>query len=219
MPRRPARPFPVPMPLLLPVLVCAGIEVALLGADAGFWGSPRWRPLTYQYGAFWAGLWHGWQPNYALQPWTMLVTYAWLHAGPGHLVGNVLGLLWFGHAALGRLGQLRLAALTTAAALGGGLAFGLLTTSPAPMVGASGAVFGLAAALILWRAQDARAAGTARGRAWGRAALLYLGLGLANAAMWAAAEGNLAWETHLGGALAGALAAAALGQGRGRAPR
>ncbi|MFN3527415.1 MAG: rhomboid family intramembrane serine protease, partial [Paracoccus sp. (in: a-proteobacteria)] len=86
----------------------------------------------------------------------------------------------------------------------------LMTTSAAPMVGASGAVFGLAGAAILWQGCDRRAAGAPRWRAWGRAALLGAGLALANALMWLAAGGNLAWETHLGGALAGAAAAAIL---------
>ena len=86
------------------ILINAAIEAALWGADLGLWGAGRWRGLAYQYGGFWAGLLHDWQPNYAVQPVTMFVSYALLHAGPGHLIGNMGGLVFLGDLAVDRVG-------------------------------------------------------------------------------------------------------------------
>jgi membrane associated rhomboid family serine protease len=178
-------------------------ELALLGADWGFWGSVRWRPLAYTQGAFWAGLLYGWTPNYPLQPVTMFFSHAWLHAGPGHLAGNMIALLWLGPQVAVRRGNGGLLLFWCLSALGGGAAFGLLTSSPAPMVGASGALFGLAADLVVAEVQSAS----------GRRARVLRGLGLVtfllllNAVVWLLQGGQLAWETHLGGFLAGLVLA------------
>lgn len=173
-------------------------ELVLAPADHGAWGSAAWRPLAYQNGAFWAGLLRDWEPNYALQPLAMFATYAFLHAGPGHLVGNALALLPLGGGVARWLGGGRALAVGAAAALGGALAFGLLSRDPSPMVGASGVVFGLAGALI------AREGLHPGGRL--RALALALGLALVNLAMWALMD-RVAWETHAGGALAGGAVA------------
>lgn len=218
--RRMAAGAPIPA-LTIPLAVwglalgCAAPELVLLGADWGLWGSARWRPLAYAQGAFWAGLLYGWTPNYAAQPYAMFLSYAWLHAGPGHLAGNLAGLAWLGPQVVARRGVRGLVLIWLAAGLGGAAAFGALTASPAPMVGASGALFGLAAD---WVVAEVRAAPHWRGR-------VLRGLGLAallmalNAATWVLQGGQLAWETHLGGFLAGlALAALWRGKARGAAP-
>jgi len=205
----PTPPAPLPRlraaaPLIGILGLCVLTELVLLGADFGLWGSQRWRPLSYQYGAFWAGLLHGWRPNYAAQPVLMFVSYAFLHAGPGHLIGNMLGLFGLGRIAARRLGAGGFLGLYLASALGGGAAFGLLSRSPSPMVGASGAIFGLAAAWVVWEWQDRRQAGA---RGWAAAApAIWITLALAgfNLAMWLFLSGMLAWQTHLGGFVAGA---------------
>ena len=184
------------------ILVNAAIEAALWGADLGLWGAGRWRGLAFQYGGFWAGLLHDWQPNYAVQPVTMFVSYALLHAGPGHLIGNMGGLVFLGDLAVDRVGGRGLALLYAAAALGGAVAFGAISTSGAPMIGASGAVFGLAGAWTVWDWRDHRGR-VDRIWAW-RTPAIVLGLTVMNAAIWALQGGNLAWQTHLGGFIAGA---------------
>lgn len=189
------------------IALCALIEAILLGADWGLWGSPHWRSLFYGYGAFWAGLLSGWRPNYALQPVTMFFTYAFLHGGPGHLIGNMLVLAPLGRMATERLGARGFGGLYLAAMLGGGAGFGLLATSPAPMVGASGAIFGLAGAWVIWGWKDRRGAGLGGWVAFAPALWAGLGLVMMNAVMWVLLSGQLAWETHLGGTLAGAAAA------------
>lgn len=205
---------PPALPRLHPVIwvllaLCLFPEILLLGADFGLWGSTRWRQLAYQYGAFWAGLLHGWRPNYAAQPVVMFFSYGWLHAGPGHLIGNLGALVWLGPPMLARFGALGFSALWGACLLGGATGFALLTSSPAPMVGASGALFGLAGAWLVGEIRRSRGLRTKVLRGGGLlAALLAL-----NAATWALQGGHLAWETHLGG-LATGLTFAALWKGK-----
>ena len=183
-------------------------EALLWSADHGLWGSGRWRPLAYAYGGFWTGLLRGWQPNFAAQPWTMFLTYSFLHAGPMHLIGNLAALAWLVRLLRPRIGVGRLLLVYALAALAGAAMFGLLSRQVAPMVGASGAIFGLAGAWIIGEAREDHA----RGRPWpqvlGRAALIGLVLVALNLVQWWAEAGRLAWQTHLGGFLAGAVLAA-----------
>ncbi len=97
--------------------------------------------------------------------------------------------------------------LYTLSALGGAVMFGAFTHSPSPMVGASGAVFGLAGAWSVWDWQQGRAEQASRLQQW-RAPLIALGLVVLNLVTWAMNGGALAWEAHLGGYLTGALLAA-----------
>lgn len=180
-------------------------ELILLGSDWGLWGSARWRSLTYQYGAFWSGLLLGWTPNYAAQPYAMFATYAFLHAGPGHLLVNMITLYTLGKSIAEKLGPLRFLTVYALSALGGALVFGLFGTVFQPMVGASGALFGLAGA---WVVLDVSAAvkvrpgfrGLAYAVLWPIMVLLLLNLVM----LWST-SGQLAWETHLGGFLVGAI--------------
>lgn len=201
--------------VLFTLLAIAGLtalpELVLILADHGLIGSARWRPLAWQYGGFWAGLLHGWRPNFAAQPVTMFVTYAFLHSGPSHMIGNVLTLIVLGPAVAARFGGRALALIWVAAVLGGALAFGLISKSPAPMVGASGAVFGLAGAWTWIQGADRRAAGGGLGAAALEVAGIALVMALLNLAMWRFLNGVLAWETHLGGYLAGFALAALIG--------
>jgi membrane associated rhomboid family serine protease len=185
-------------------------EAVLLGADQGFWGSAAWRSLVYSWGAFWPGLLHGWQPNFALQPLTMFLTCGALHAGPGHLLGNLGALAWLGTAVQHQFGRTGFWLIWAAGWLGGGAGFGLLSRQATPMVGASGALFGLAAAWLVWGMRDARAAGLPRARIAARATVAAAGLALLNLASWWLQDGHLAWQAHLGGMLAGAALATAL---------
>lgn len=182
----------------------------------GIWGSARWRPLAYQNGAFWLGLLRGWQPNYAVQPVTMFATHGFLHAGLLHMAVNVMTLLSLGTAIVARVGTVQFLMLYGVSLLGGGAGFALLSSSPQPMVGASGALFGLVGAWIIWGMREAWAKSygpTARLGVLGREiAWPTLILILLNLAMFWISGGLLAWETHLGGAVAGTLMAPLLGQ-------
>lgn len=186
--------------LLAVLLACTAVELALQGADLGLWGSPRWRALAYQNGGFWIGLLGDWQPNYAAQPLAMFATYGFLHAGAAHLAVNMITLASLGAAVAGRAGQRGFLVLYALSVLGGAAGFALLSQAVQPMVGASGALFGLAGALVAWDWRDRRAGGETL---WPVLRALAL-LGLLNLVMYWALDGRLAWETHLGGFLAGA---------------
>lgn len=203
----PSRQQPKRGILIALILACVVPEIILLAADLTLIGSPRWRPLAYQYGAFWAGLLHGWQPNFAAQPVTMFLSHAFLHTGPVHLVGNMLALAVLGQIVLERRGPWAFAPVYLAAILGGGAAFGLLSRSAVPMVGASGAIFGLAGAALVWRCQDQTRSDQRRIRNLAELCGGLLGLVVINLLMWWIQDGQLAWQTHLGGTLAGALVA------------
>lgn len=202
----PDRPPLISWPVVVLIVLIILPEVVLLMADAGWIGSRRWRPQAYTYGAFWAGILGDWIPNYTAQPFAMFFSYSFLHAGPGHLFGNVVALAWLGQIAHERLTPRHLLGLYTGSILGGALAFAALSTSFVPMVGASGAIFGLAGAWLVWAWQDQ----PDRTHAWRFAGQMVLLVIVLNAAIWYLQDGNLAWETHLGGFVAGAALASVL---------
>lgn len=185
--------------LLVLIGLCCGIELILMAADAGLIGTRLWRGLAYQNGAFWSGLLFNWRPNYPGQPFLMFLTYAFLHSGFWHLAGNMLTLIFLGAIVQDQVGRKGLVVLYGVAAIGGAVAFGLLNGSPRPMVGASGALFGLVGAWQYWEWADRRRLGQSRWPVW-RAVL---GFAVLNVVLWVMMDGALAWETHLGGFLAG----------------
>ena len=138
------------------ILINLMVEAALQGADRGVWGGTLWRGIAYQYGGFWTGLLRDWAPNYSLQPELMFLTYSLLHAGTIHLLGNMLSLAILGDLVLARVGKCGFLRLYGLASIGAALGFGVLSRSHAPMIGASGAIFGLIGALVLWDEQDRR---------------------------------------------------------------
>jgi membrane associated rhomboid family serine protease len=77
-----------------------------------------------------------------------LFTYMFLHYGLIHLVTNMFSLLILGRALEAALGPLRFTVLYLVAGLGGGVAVYVFTPTGAT-VGASGAIFGLFAALFV----------------------------------------------------------------------
>ena len=191
-------------PVLIAIfLLCLLPELVLAGADWGLWGNPRWRLWAIRSAGFWAGLLHGWQPNYAAQPWAMFVTYGFLHAGTVHFAVNMLTLFSLGGPLAERLGPMRFVVLYTLSDIGGAAGYALLSSHLQPMVGASGALFGLAGAVVALGWRTIRASG---GSLWpvGRAVA---GLAALNLVLWWAMNGQLAWETHLGGFIAGWIAA------------
>lgn len=178
-------------------------ELVLQLADAGFVGAPRWRYAAYSYGALWQGLLDNWRPNFTAQPVTMFASYGLLHVGLGHLAGNLAGLVMFLPETVRRIGIAGGALVVVASLLGGAVGFVVLSNSAQPMVGASGAVYGVVAAWIFWDWRDRRQMLQRAGSVWAKLAALIA----ANVASWWALSGALAWEAHLGGALCGVLVA------------
>ncbi len=93
-------------------------------------------------------------PNYLVtRPWT-LVTYIFLHTGLLHLLFNMLVLYFFGTALEKRVGNRQLLAIFFTAGILSAIGYTFLSRpifniSPVPMVGASGAIYGVFAALTM----------------------------------------------------------------------
>ncbi|MCL3882569.1 rhomboid family intramembrane serine protease [Marivita sp. GX14005] len=182
--------------------VMAAIEAVLSLSSAGMFGSGDLRWPAFALGAFWAPLlWDAAPAIYPGQTVLMFITYAFLHGGLLHLAMNSVVLLSLGKFIAAEIGARRTLLVLFAAAVTGAACFGLLSTSPAPMIGASGAVFGL---IGLWQAMDYRARKQA-GLTVQPVVMAILGLALANIVLFVILSGGLAWEAHLGGWIAGWL--------------
>lgn len=196
--------FSLPDAVVLCVLIpTVAVELCLIASDQGWLGIPRLRSLAYQYGAFWAGLLDNWRPNYQGQPVAMFVTYSFLHADLKHLLGNMVTLVFLAGLVMPWLGRRGFLLLYAVSAIGGAIAFALIGGITVPMVGASGALFGLAGA---WKWDDWQ-----NRRETGRSLLpvfrdLLLLVAL-NVLIWWLQNGALAWEAHLGGFVSGWLLA------------
>jgi len=193
----------LPLTVAAIAAVCVPIELVLLSADLGLWADPTLRSRAYVTGAFWKSLLLGAEPRFAAQPVTMFGTYAFLHGGPVHLVVNMIALASFGTAIVNRIGQKRFLVVYGISVLGGAVGFGLFSESPAPMVGASGALFGLLGVWVCWDYLDRRYHGDPL---WVTLRAIVF-LVLYNLVFWLLLHGQLAWETHFGGFVAGWLLA------------
>lgn len=189
----------MPRGLVLLAAVIALVEIVLTLADAGMLGGPGLRGLAFRFGAFWTGLLHGATPLYAAQPVGMFFTHALLHGGLLHMALNMAILLGLGRFTAERYGGGVVLPSFVIGAVAGGAVYGLISQSPYPMVGASGAVFAFLGIWTVWDWRRHRDVGAPIAPVARRVAvlaglnvLLYVGLG-----------GFLAWEAHLGGFLAG----------------
>ena len=179
------------------------VELFLLLSDFGVFGERGYRTLAYQNAGFWPGLLTDWSPNYPYQAWLMFGSYAFLHGGLVHLAVNMLTLWSLGRPIVERVGNLDFVLLYAASILGGAIGYAVLASSPQPMVGASGALFGLAGAWLAWQYVDRF---TYRGEMWPlvRVALMLIAL---NVVLYYSRDGQIAWQTHLGGFIIGWIAA------------
>ena len=189
--------------LLVLIVICCVLEVVLQLSDFGLVGPERLRGMAYEYGGFWPGLLKDWNPNYALQPYMMFLTYGFLHGGIIHLIVNMVTLWSLGAAVILRVGVRGFSILYVASILGGAAGYAVLAPGLQPMVGASGALFGLAGGLLAWMYVD---------RFTFQQGLLPVVQAVAllialNLILWWAMSGQLAWQTHLGGFIAGWVAA------------
>lgn len=179
-------------------------EIILTLIEASPFGGGNLRGMALMLGAFWNGLLNGWEPVYVFQREAMFVTYAFLHGGLLHLIGNMVAVLALGGIAVARIGERGFLLLYAFSAIGGAAGFALLSSSESPMVGASGAVFGLIGAWKFWEWQLRQHLGSSMRPLWRS----LFGLALLNVILWVALSGLLAWEAHLGGFLVGVILAA-----------
>lgn len=132
------------------------------------------------------------------EPWRM-VTAAFLHSQGSflHIAFNMYALYILGKVLEPAMGRARFLALYLISAVGGSVGVLLLSSPMQPVVGASGAVFGLFGALFI---VQRRRGGDVR---------QIVVLIAINAAVGFLVP-NIAWQAHLGGLLAGAACAAVI---------
>jgi membrane associated rhomboid family serine protease len=146
-----------------------------------------------------------WAPFVGAGDYWRLITAAFLHYGPFHLLLNMLGLYWFGSLLEQRIGSGRFLLLYLVSGLAGSA--GALVVSPNnPTVGASGAIFGiLGAGLVLERQRDYVFGGSALGVIVANLVLTFFWPGISIGG-------------HIGGLIGGAASMLALSRfGRGHA--
>jgi len=180
------------------IIACCLIEALLLGA--ALLGYPALRFGAFALGAFWSPVLTEGVGIYPGQPVLMFATHGFLHAGLLHLAMNMISLAALAPQLARLIGAGRMGLVYAAAQVAGAALFGVMQPQAGPMIGASGAVFGVAGALVVTTAATLRR----RNRPTGpllRAVLLILGLNLALTVLMP----SIAWEAHLGGALAGSL--------------
>ncbi len=136
--------------------------------------------------------------QYAFEPWRMLSS-AFLHS-PGfllHIAFNLYALWLFGQALEPLLGRARYLMLYLVSAIGGSVAVVLLSEPNQPVLGASGAVFGLFGAFFIVQRQRGGEV---------RSIVVLIALNAVIGFIYP----NISWQGHLGGLIAGAACAAAL---------
>ena len=180
------------------IALCIAVELLIVAGDLGLFNVPRLRNSIYEYAGFWPGLLTGWAENYPGQRFAMFLTYGFLHGGLIHLAMNMYTLWVLSGTIAERAGTRGFAQIYLGSMLGGAIGYALLSPSPVPMVGASGALFGLAGAVTAWVIRDLR--GRHLRRTLAKLSAYLIGI---NLVMYWALDGNLAWQTHLGGFVVG----------------
>jgi len=203
--RRPnstAPPAGAPMFLWVIVGIMTGIEVVLSLSSSGLVGSANLRWPAFMLGAFWQTVLSGATPPvYPGQIVLMFITHAFLHGGLTHLALNSVILLSLGKFVSNHIGATKTMLVLFLSAVAGAACFGLISSSSGPMIGASGAVFGLVG---LWQAMDYRMRRQSD-LPLQPVVMAILGLVAANVVFFVILSGGLAWEAHLGGWVAGWL--------------
>jgi membrane associated rhomboid family serine protease len=178
------------------------IELILSLSDSGVFGEQNLRWTVFSLGAFWQPVFAGTVPPiYPDQTALMFISHAFLHGGFAHMAMNSVVLLSLGKFVSVQVGAVRTLLVLFLSAVAGAACFGLLSSSPAPMIGASGAVFGL---IGLWQAMDFRMRRRA-GLPLQPILMAVLGLIAANIALFVILSGGLAWQAHFGGWIVGWL--------------
>ncbi|WP_405401956.1 rhomboid family intramembrane serine protease [Paracoccus sp. Ld10] len=192
------RPEPATLPLWLRVVIvtCCVIEAVCFAAPMLGIGSAR--TASVMLGGFWAPLVGGGVGLYPGQGIAMFLTYGLLHSGLLHLAMNMISLAAVGRELVRMIGSARMAATYLVSQIAAAAVFAAMEPGAGPMVGASGAVFGLAGALVGYAAITLRR----RRRSMSplvRSVGLILGLNVALTLLMP----SIAWQAHLGGGVAG----------------
>jgi membrane associated rhomboid family serine protease len=137
--------------------------------------------------------------------WWRAITATFLHGGLWHIGFNMYALYLLGGRMEPSVGSLPFASMYAASALAGGIAWLLMasdTQDVIPVVGASGAIFGLFGAWLFNAYQQRH---TPAGRAMLNQFAFLIIINMALPLVYP----GIAWQAHLGGVIAGAVIAAA----------
>lgn len=186
------------------IAICCAIELLIVLLTLSGLGDAR--SLATIYGGFWPQLINGsLLPAYAVQPVVMVVTYGFLHGGFLHLAMNMLSLAVLARELARLIGSARMALIYAVSQVAAAALFAVMAPQSGPMVGASGAIFGLAGALVVVIGVRRRDMGQPMAPLWRAVAnLVALNLGLTFLVP------SIAWQAHLGGAIAGVVLGAVL---------
>ncbi len=196
---------PVHPVLWIMIAVMIGFELLFAAVDAGMAPEAMGRWPVYLQLAFFDLVFEYARAGYGIEPqlvWSLL-THAFLHGNWIHLAMNGAAFLGLGHALVQAIGIGRFLVIFTVTAVAGALTFALIAETNGPLVGASGAIFGMFAVLTAWQERVLRHAGLSRAMIWRRIG----GLVLVNVALAYGLGGLLAWQAHLGGWVVGWLLA------------
>lgn len=147
------------------------------------------------------------------------VTYSLLHGGFAHLAVNMIWLAAFGSPLANRLGAARFALFWIVTSLAAaGLHYAIYPSSPAPLVGASGAISGMMGAAARFGFRIDRSSGrpafggpvlpvatvlTMRGPVTFLAVWMLINVITGIAGFVPGQESQIAWEAHIGGFVVG----------------
>jgi rhomboid protease GluP len=184
-----------PTPVATYTLIGANVVIFLLEM---WWGALR-ETRTGQYTLAMMGANLGFAFDLR-EPWR-LVSYAFLHASPAHIFMNMYALYILGTGLERLLGASRLLAVYAASAFAGGLLSALFSAHGS--VGASGAIWGLMTAELVWLVRLRRR----HGRQVVQAGLGQIAQPLLINLMITFVIPNIDIFGHLGGGIAGALLA------------
>lgn len=178
------------------------IEMLAQLGDRGLLAGFDLRTWLISYGAFWDFLFPPGAVDHALFPgqsYTMLVTHAFLHAGTVHVLMNAVIFIALAKTLALVFGLRAVCLMMVVGAIASGVTFGLLETTAAPMVGASGVVFCF---IGVWLEATRRQA-KAMGQPTRSIASILIGLVLVHVLLHVFMGGQIAWAAHLGGFVAG----------------
>lgn len=195
LPRRRFGSLPgVPLSFWTIIILCVAVFAYGLTSPE----NDRWLLL---HGALWPQLFHhSLLPVFEAQPYTMFLTYGFLHGGPLHLAMNMFALYALARSLAAAVPGLVMIAVYFVSQLVAGWVQLLMSDSELPVVGASGAIFGLAGAeLAIAAVLILRKRGNLRPLAGP-----FLQFVILNVALTLAVP-NIAWQAHVGGAIAGVV--------------
>lgn len=185
--------------IVLCCLIEAGLQLATL------LGYPVARQASFMLGAFWVPLLRDGYGLYPGQPVLMFLSYGLLHSGLIHLAMNMVSLAVVARELFRLIGALPMAVIYLVSQVAAAALFALMQPGAGPMIGASGAVFGVAGALVAHAAVIGYRRRRPMGQMW-RSVGLIIALNVA----LTLAMPSIAWQAHLGGAAAGAIMGATM---------